>query len=115
MKDALENLKYFIGKPVTVITTQINREFDEVQKCDYFVGIVSAIDSLGIWTTHALTKCRNFYPYTQICSISEEQKLDPSNPAHAKMIQEIETKRKPEVKTTSPLVDINSLSKLTGH
>lgn len=122
MKQALKNLEYFVGKAVTIITTPINRDFDERQKCDYFVGIVEAVDELGIMTQHPITACKNYYFYGQICSISEEQVLDSQNPDDAELIEELETKRRgqvappieiPEVKIPdSPFVDIKSLSKL---
>ena len=114
MKDAIENLKYFVGKAVTIITTPINRDFDERQKCDYFVGVVEAVDEIGILTQHPVTGCRNYYFYGQICAISEEQVLDSANPDDAAMIQEIEAKRSSKQEST-PFIDVDSLSKLTGN
>jgi hypothetical protein len=119
MKEALKNLKYFVGKAVTVITTAINRDFDERQKCDYFLGVVESVDELGIMTLHPITGCKNFYFYNQICAISEEQVLHPEKPEDAKLIAELEEKRRgtpvatpePEAQN-SPFIDIDSLSKL---
>lgn len=119
MKDALKNLKYFVGKAVTIITTPINRDFDERQKCDYFVGIVESVDEMGIMTQHPVTGCKNYSFYGQIISISEEQvTTDPE------VIAEIKEKRQgaaallpieiPPVEQppSSPFIDIESLSKL---
>jgi hypothetical protein len=120
MKEALKNLKYFVGKAVTIITTAINRDFDERQKCDYFLGVVESVDELGILTLHPITGCKNYYFYSQICAISEEQVLYPEKPEDAKLIAELEEKRRkpvapplelPDVPST-PFVDIESLSKL---
>lgn len=99
-----DNINYFIGKAVTIITTSINRQFNEAQNCDYFVGIVCSVDSTGIMTQHPTTGCRNYYFYPQICSISEEQVLDSSNSEDVPLIQEIEKKR------NSPYVDIDDLT-----
>jgi hypothetical protein len=116
MKEALENLKYFVGKAVSIFTGPINRDFDERQKCDYFVGIVKSVDSMGIMTQHPITGCCNYYFYSQIVGIAEEQILDSANPEHATVIAEIEAKRR--MATTPPpsnnLVDVNALSKLAG-
>lgn len=122
MKDALKNLEYFVGKAVTVITTPINRDFDERQKCDYFVGVVESVDSMGIMTQHPITACKNYYFFSQICAISEEQVLDSQDPDDAKLIEELETKRRPEQPSfeiptvaevkSSHYVDIDFLNKM---
>lgn len=115
MKDALSNLNYFVGKAVTILTTPINRDFDERQKCDYFVGMVVSVDSMGVMTQHPLTGCRNYYFYSQICSISEEQTLDPNDPDDAAAIKEIEERRSAPVAQppSSPYVDVDALDSLT--
>ncbi len=117
MKDALKNLEYFIGKAVTIITTPINRDFDERQKCDYFVGVVASVDAMGVMTQHPITGCRNYYFYSQICSISEEQVLYPDKPEDAEMIAELEAKRQvvTPAAAETPFFDVDSLSKLTNQ
>jgi hypothetical protein len=119
MKDAIKHLKYFIGKAVTVITTAINRDFDERQKCDYFLGVVESVDELGIMTLHPITGCKNYYFYSQICAISEEQVLHPEKPEDAELIAELkERQNKPivvppvETPTNNPFVDVDSLSQM---
>ena len=120
MKDALKNLEYFIGKAVTVITTPINRDFDERQKCDYFVGVVAFVDSMGVMTQHPITGCKNYYFFSQICVISEEQVLHPEDPEDAKLIEELKSKRRtepsfeipPVTEVESPYIDIDMLNKL---
>jgi len=111
MKDAIKNLDYFVGKAVTIITVNINRQFDERQLCDYFVGVVDSIDSMGVMTTHPVTGCKNYYPFANICAISEEQVLDSQNPEHAPVIQEME-KRRVAAKPATPYVDPDFLSNL---
>lgn len=117
MKEALGHLKYFVGKAVTVFTGPINREFDERQKCDYFVGVVKSVDEMGIMTQHPITGCCNYYFFSQIIGICEEQMLHPENPEHAKIIDELKEKRQTVQAPLPPdqkLVDINMLSQLAG-
>ena len=110
----LKHCEYFVGKVCTIFAGPINRNFDERQMVDYFVGIVQSIDEKGIWTTHPITKCRNYFLWTGIIGISEEQMLDPDNPEHAKLIKEHKAKKElpPEPEQESPYVDIDAIQKL---
>ena len=67
------NLEYFTNKIVTFIVPNINRNFDEKQHIDYFVGKFLKTDDLGIWFEHPISRCRNFIFYDKIISISEEE------------------------------------------
>lgn len=67
------NLEYFINKIVTFFVPNINRNFDEKQHIDYFVGKFLKTDDAGIWFEHPVSKCRNFIFYDKIISISEEE------------------------------------------
>ena len=80
--------KFFIGKPCTVTTLQINFRFKEEQMMDYFMGIIDDIDEHGILMTHPITKCKNYIFFPHIVSIAEEQVLYEDNPEHAKIIEE---------------------------
>lgn len=80
--------KYFIGKPCTVSTLQINFRFKEEQMMDYFMGIIDSIDEHGILMTHPVTKCKNYIFLQYVVGIAEEQVLYEDNPEHAKIIDE---------------------------
>jgi hypothetical protein len=66
-------LEYFQNKIVTFFVSPINRNFDEKQTIDYFVGKVINLDEAGIWYEHPVNKCKNFIFYDKIISISEEE------------------------------------------
>src|SRR6516225_8602366 len=67
------NLTYFVGKACSVFTHPVNRNFNEKQLQDYFVGLVESVDARGVWTTHPITGCKNYYPMENIIAICEEQ------------------------------------------
>jgi len=83
-----EFLKYFLGKPCTITTIQINFRFKEEQMMDYFMGIVEDIDDHGVLVVHPLTKCKSYIFFPHVVSICEEQILYENNPEHAKIIEE---------------------------
>lgn len=120
MKDAIKNLEYFVGKAVTVITTPINRDFDERQVCDYFVGVVLSVDTLGVMTKHPITGCQNYYFYNQICSISEEQVVDTDDPEQIPLVQEIRKNQEARADAiakseSSRFIDVDSLINMKSH
>lgn len=81
---------YFQGRVCSILVTPVPRSFDDRQFADYFVGQINSIDEDGIWTTHAITECRNFYALDKVVAIIEEQVLYPdSNPEHAKMVEDM--------------------------
>lgn len=95
------DLKYFIGKACTILTTQINFNFKYEQMIEYFVGIVEDISPQGILLSHLQTKCKSFISMQYVVSITEEQTLYENNPEHAKVIQEYrQTKPVMAAKTT---------------
>jgi hypothetical protein len=67
------SLEYFKNKIVTFFVSPINRNFDEEQILDYFLGRVTEMDDQGIWFEHVKSKCMNFIFYDKIISISEEK------------------------------------------
>lgn len=67
------NFEYFQNKIVTFFVPTINRNFDEKQAIDYFVGKVLMLDEMGIWYEHPTNKCRNFVFYDKIVMIAEEE------------------------------------------
>ncbi len=105
-----KNLGYFVGKVCTILSRPINRQFDEKQSNDYFLGIVECVTEDGIFTTHTITGCKNFYLLKNIVGICEEQVLDPSRPEEAELIQEFKQKVTPS--DNSPFVDIDLMASL---
>jgi hypothetical protein len=114
----LEHLQFFVGKVCSIISTSMNRSFDEKISREHFVVLVESIDSDGIWGTHPYNKdLVSFFSLEHIISIHQEEVLDPTNPEHAAMISEFEKRTgkkvqadirkpevtKPEVKKTTAL------------
>lgn len=90
----LEKLKYFSGKVCSIITTSMNRNFDERIAREHFVVYVEEITPDGIWGTHPYNRdLVSYFSMGYIISIHEELVLDPdNNEQHAAMIKEFENK-----------------------
>jgi len=109
IKEELERLSdYFTGKIVTIIVAPINRQFNEKQSMDYFVGRFDHISETGIWITHPTTSCKNFYFIDHVVSIVEEQFITKNDPNYEKIVTEY--KNSVEKKPNSPYVDVNQLN-----
>ncbi len=109
----LKKLKdYFEGRVCSILVTPVPRSFDERQFADYFVGQINSIDDDGIWTTHAITGCKNFYALDKVVAIVEEQVLYPDeNPEHARLVEEMKKKAQTQQQQVQypGLVDQNGL------
>ena len=117
MSPNLEKLKYFIDKPITIFTVDVGRKFTEEQFNDYFTGICKNIYTDGIETIHSITKCKNFFFFSNIVGICEEQQLDPENPEHQEIIKEIKREVPPveqnELQPNNSVnIDIDLLNKI---
>ncbi len=89
----VERLQYFKGKVCTILTSPINREFNETFAREHFVVQVQEIGRECIWGTHPYNGTVAFFPMQSVISIQEEIVLDPvNNPEHKKMIEEYEKK-----------------------
>jgi hypothetical protein len=66
-------LEYFKNKIVTIFVGPINRNFEEKDSINYFVGRLTEVDDNGIWYQHIGNMCMNFVFFNQVVSISEEQ------------------------------------------
>jgi len=89
----IEHLQYFIGKVCSIVTTSMNRSFDEKISREHFVVIIQEIDSDGIWGTHPYNPSLvSFFNIEHLISIHQEEVIDPSNPEHVQMIKEYEQK-----------------------
>lgn len=108
----LEKLNHFVGKVCSIMTTPINRNFDERVAREHFVILVSEINADGIWGTHPYNSdLMNFFRMENVVSIHQEEVLDPNNPEHQQMISEYEKKTGKKIKSDlgrSP-VDQNNL------
>lgn len=92
----IKNLEYFIGKPCTIFTHPINRNFKEEnpnsfieQPFHYFVGVIDQVDEHGILVTQIFTGLKSYFFMNGLISISEESTLDPENEADAQIINEM--------------------------
>lgn len=71
----------------------MNRSFEEQVSREHFVVRVEEISIDGIWGTHPYNQeMISFFALPHIISIHEEVELDPSDPEHAQMIKDYESK-----------------------
>mgnify|MGYP007123468393 FL=1 len=92
-------MQYFVGKVCTIITTQINRQFDERIARDHYAIRVGEVTLDGIWGVHPENDIVSFFPMAHIVSIHEEMELNMSDPEHRKVVEEYEKKygKKPDI------------------
>jgi len=89
----IQNLQHFVGKICSIISTSMNRAFDESISREHFVIRVESITQDGIWGTHPYNEnLLSFFAIQHIISIHQEVELDPLNPEHEKAIKEYESK-----------------------
>ena len=89
----LERMQYFVGKVCSIVTSSMNRSFDEQVNREHFVIMVEDIGADGLWGTHPYNdELVSFFAINHIISIHQEFELDPNNPEHAEMIKEYEEK-----------------------
>lgn len=89
----LQNMQYFVDKVCTIVTTSMNRSFDEQIAREHFAVRIREITSDGIWGTHPYNdEMVSFFAIAHLISIHEEVELDPNNPEHAQMIEDYEKK-----------------------
>lgn len=93
-------MQYFVGKVCTIITTQINRQFDERIARDHYAIRVGEITLDGIWGVHPEHDIVSFFPMDHIVSIHEEMELNMNNPEHRKVVEDYEKQygKKPDIK-----------------
>lgn len=95
----LEQLNYFVGKVCSIVTTSMNRSFNETIAREHFVVRVREVNIDGIWGTHPYNEDMvSFFALPHIISVQQEVELDPNNPEHAQMIKEYEEKTGQKVK-----------------
>lgn len=96
----LEALNYFVGRVCSIITTSMNRSFEEKIAREHFVIRVEEVSVDGIWGTHPYNpSLLSFFNFTHVISIQEEEVLDPTDPDHKKMIEDFESKTGKKLKS----------------
>lgn len=89
----IKQLQFFIGKVCSIVTTSMNRSFDEQISREHFVIRVQTISQDGIWGTHPYNHdFISFFTFPHIISIHQEIELDLENPDHADLIKQQENK-----------------------
>jgi hypothetical protein len=87
----IRELQYFVGKVCSIISTSMNRSFNEQVSREHFVVRVRSVTSDAIWGTHPYNEeLVSYFSPAHIISIHQEMELDPNNPEHQKMIKEFE-------------------------
>jgi len=129
----LEQMQHFVGKVCSIISTSMNRSFDEKISREHFVIYIQEITMDGIWGTHPYNNdLLSYFAMDHVISIHQEIELNPDNPEHAQMIKDYEKKTgekvQPDIKgmpkeTPSPeepdggvtFVDIDALEALAEN
>lgn len=89
----LQHMQYFVGKVCSIVTSSMNRSFDEKTAREHFAIRVGEITVDGIWGTHPYNEeMVSFFSLTHVISIHQEVELDQNNPEHMEMIKEYESK-----------------------
>lgn len=89
----IQELQFFVGKVCSIVTTSMNRSFDEMVSREHFVIRIQIINSDGVWGIHPYNKeLVSFFSLPHIISIHQEVELDLDNPEHMAMIKEYEEK-----------------------
>lgn len=94
-------LEYFKGKPCSIFTRGINRNFKEEDPSKliennifYFVGVIEEVDQDGILITQTQTGFKSYFFKNSLVAICEEEYLDPTIEKDQKIITAIKDKDK---------------------
>ena len=69
----MEKFNYFVGKICTIYTNPTNRQFDEQQFANSFMGRVESIDQFGVWILLLPEfKQKAFFPAPIVAIIEEK-------------------------------------------
>ena len=80
----------FVGKVCTILTSTIAKtNFQDQQFSDFFTAIIESIDEDGIFAKHHMTGCRNYYAWSHVIGILEEQVVQQDDPKYEEIMQEI--------------------------
>lgn len=100
----------FLNKICTIVTV-FNKSQTDTQFLDFFTCKVEDIDENGVWGSHCLTQCCNFYFFSSIVAILEEQVIDENNKDYKKIVEEIKKSPQPEKKSN---IDLDSIIKISN-
>jgi len=80
----------FVGKVCTILTSTVAKtDFQDQQFSDFFTAIIESLDEDGIFAKHHMTGCRNYYTWTHIIGVLEEQVIQQDDPKYEEIMQEI--------------------------
>lgn len=80
----------FVGKVCTILTTTISKtNFQDQQFSDFFTAIIESIDEDGVFAKHYTTGCTNYYTWSHIVGILEEQVISQDDPKYEEIIKEV--------------------------
>ena len=81
----------FAGKICTRLTSVAAKtNFQDQQFSDFFTARIDSIDEDGIFATHHITGCRNFYPMAHVICILEEQVIHEDDPEYENIMKEVQ-------------------------
>lgn len=79
-----------MGKVCTILTSTVAKtDFQDQQFSDFFTAIIESLDEDGIFAKHHMTGCRNYYTWTHIIGVLEEQVIQQDDPKYEEIMQEI--------------------------
>jgi len=79
-----------VGKVCTILTSTVAKtDFQDQQFSDFFTAIIESLDEDGIFAKHHMTGCRNYYTWTHIIGVLEEQVIQQDDPKYEEIMQEI--------------------------
>ena len=70
MNSEIKNL--FLNKICTIFVKATNRNFNEEQNINYFVGCIIDISNEGILIEHPENKCKSFFYKESVVGLAEE-------------------------------------------
>lgn len=85
-------MRYFEGKPVTVLTDPINRSFPtselgEVQYNRHFTGVLEKADADGVWVFDPAKKVRSYFLYRGLVGVCELPAVSEDDPIVRKAME----------------------------
>lgn len=135
------DLKYFVGKPCTIFTPPINRNFKEENPQTYpepifiyFIGVVESVTDQGLFlqqvaNTGSKKPLKTYFFLDKILGIAEEESLSYEDPHDAEIIKKIKEKTEEEelkiaakaeqvkqiVSQQNPYMDPDALAEMAHH
>lgn len=105
-------MQYFVGKPVTIFTHPINRQFAEEDLIKYFVGEVQSVDNTGVLMRQFGCDRQSYFTWHGILGIVEEETFNPDDPKDMEKIAEMMKAEPALTPQTSPFIDIKAIKEM---